>query len=34
MHDTALVAQVGGAQREMTALFADIKKHPLRYIRF
>jgi hypothetical protein len=34
MHDTALTAALGGAQQEMAALFADMKKHPLRYIRF
>ncbi len=34
MHDTALTGAIGGVQREMGALFADMKKHPLRYIRF
>ena len=31
LHDSALTNAVGEAQRQMTLLFADIKKHPLRY---
>lgn len=31
-HDSALTDALGQAQQEMTFLFADIKKHPLRYL--
>jgi phospholipid/cholesterol/gamma-HCH transport system substrate-binding protein len=34
MHDSALFSAVGEAQRQMGLLFADIKKHPLRYLVF
>ncbi|MEO7455907.1 MAG: MlaD family protein [Gemmatimonadaceae bacterium] len=34
MHDSALFSAIGEAQRQMTLLFADIKKHPLRYLVF
>lgn len=34
LHDSALGNGVVEAQREMSLLFADIKKHPLRYIVF
>jgi phospholipid/cholesterol/gamma-HCH transport system substrate-binding protein len=34
LHDSALFSAVGEAQRQMALLFADIKKHPLRYIVF
>ena len=32
--DTALIAAVKGAEEQMTVLVTDVKKHPLRYIRF
>lgn len=32
--DSAIFAALGGAQREMTLLFADMRRRPLRYIRF
>ena len=31
LHDSAAFSALGDAQREMTLLFADMKKHPLRY---
>jgi phospholipid/cholesterol/gamma-HCH transport system substrate-binding protein len=31
VHDSAAFGALGDAQREMTLLFADMKKHPLRY---
>ena len=34
LHDSALVNAVAGAEHEMALLLADIKKHPLRYIKF
>jgi phospholipid/cholesterol/gamma-HCH transport system substrate-binding protein len=34
MNDSALTNSLGEAQRQMALLFADIKKHPLRYISF
>ena len=34
LHDSAITNAVGEAQRQMTLLFADIKKHPLRYLVF
>ncbi|MEP6991651.1 MAG: MlaD family protein [bacterium] len=34
LHDSALTNALADAQRQMTLLFADIKKHPLRYIVF
>jgi len=32
MHDSALTNTLGEAQQEMSLLFADFKKHPLRYL--
>ena len=32
MHDSALTNNLGEAQQQMSLLFADIKKHPLRYL--
>lgn len=32
MHDSALTNTLGEAQQQMSLLFADIKKHPLRYL--
>ena len=32
MHDSALTNSLGEAQQQMSLLFADIKKHPLRYL--
>ena len=34
MHDSAITNSLTDAQRQMSLLFADIKKHPLRYIGF
>lgn len=34
MRDSAITMQLDSARREMTLLFADMKKHPLRYISF
>ena len=34
MHDSAITNSLTEAQRQMSLLFADIKKHPLRYIGF
>lgn len=34
MHDSALTSTLGQAQQEMSLLFADIKKHPFRYLSF
>lgn len=34
MHDSAITNSLTEAQRQMSLLFADIKKHPLRYIVF
>ncbi|MEO8335723.1 MAG: MlaD family protein [bacterium] len=34
LRDSALTNEVTEAERQMTLLFADIKKHPLRYIKF
>ena len=34
LHDSAITNSLGEAQRQMTLLFADIKKHPLRYLVF
>jgi len=34
LHDSAMTDAVADAHREMAALFADMKRHPLRYIRF
>ena len=34
MHDSAVSSALGEAQRQMSLLFADIKKHPLRYLVF
>ena len=34
LHDSAITNALGEAQRQMTLLFADIKKHPLRYLVF
>lgn len=34
MHDSAITNSLADAQRQMSLLFADIKKHPLRYIVF
>jgi hypothetical protein len=32
--DSAITLQLSEAQQQMTLLFADLKKHPLRYLRF
>jgi phospholipid/cholesterol/gamma-HCH transport system substrate-binding protein len=34
LHDSSLTDALGQAEREMTLLFADIKKHPRRYLSF
>ncbi|MDB4885639.1 MAG: Mammalian cell entry related domain protein [Gemmatimonadetes bacterium] len=34
LHDSGMTNALAGAQREMTLLFADLKKHPFRYISF
>jgi hypothetical protein len=34
LHDSALTNAVTDAERQMSLLFADIKKHPLRYLKF
>ncbi|MES2178545.1 MAG: MlaD family protein [Gemmatimonadota bacterium] len=34
LHDSAVTHAIADAQRQMTSLFADMKKHPFRYIRF
>ena len=34
MHDSAITKSLAEAQRQMSLLFADIKKHPFRYIVF
>jgi phospholipid/cholesterol/gamma-HCH transport system substrate-binding protein len=34
LHDSAITNALGEAQQQMTLLFADIKKHPLRYLVF
>jgi hypothetical protein len=34
MHDSAITNSLADAQRQMSLLFADIKKHPLRYLLF
>jgi hypothetical protein len=34
LRDSAMTGALAGARREMTLLFADIKKHPGRYISF
>lgn len=34
LHDSAIADALADANREMAALFADMKRHPLRYIRF
>jgi phospholipid/cholesterol/gamma-HCH transport system substrate-binding protein len=34
LRDSAVTNALGGAEREMTLLIADIKKHPLRYVSF
>ena len=34
MQDSALTNALAEAQRQMALLFADIKKHPLRYLSF
>ena len=34
MHDSALTHALTETQRQMSLLFADIKKHPLRYLIF
>lgn len=34
LHDSAIVSTLADAQRQMTLLFADLKKHPFRYLSF
>ena len=34
LNDGALASALGEAERQMTFLFADLKKHPLRYVSF
>ena len=34
LHDSALTRALAGAQAEMALLFADLKKHPFRYLSF
>ena len=34
LHDSAITNSLAEAQRQMSLLFADIKKHPLRYLIF
>lgn len=34
MHDSAFATALAGARQEMTLLFADMKKHPTRYLSF
>lgn len=34
LHDSGMTNALAGAQQEMTLLFADLKKHPFRYISF
>jgi hypothetical protein len=34
LHDSVLTRQLGAAQRELGALLADLRKHPLRYVAF
>lgn len=34
LHDSAVTNALGETQREMSRLFGDMKKHPLRYIKF